>query len=138
VAHALARTKARAVSEEAMAQLLAYDFPGNVRELFHVIERAGMMCGSDVVDVHDLPQAVQEAGTREAREARAVEAFDALPLREAVAAFEKRLVERALSRAGGNRTEAARLLGIARPQIYAKMDEHGITRKDRGPAGEGA
>ena len=48
-------------------------------------------------------------------------------MREAVAALEKHLVARALERSGGNRAEAARLLGIARPQLYAKMDEHGLS-----------
>jgi DNA-binding NtrC family response regulator len=41
--------------------------------------------------------------------------------------LEKHLLERALERSGGNRAEAARLLGIARPQLYTKMDDHGLT-----------
>jgi DNA-binding NtrC family response regulator len=63
-----------------------------------------------------------------------------MPLRDAMAALEKHLVERALARAGGNRAEAARILGIARPQLYTKMDEHGIVdarRKRDEPEPEG-
>jgi DNA-binding NtrC family response regulator len=44
----------------------------------------------------------------------------------AVARVEKDLIQRALVRAGGNRSAAARLLGIGRPQLYAKMEEHGL------------
>jgi two-component system, NtrC family, response regulator AtoC len=126
VAHALAGTKARAVSEEAMALLVAHDWPGNVRELVHVVERAAVMCNGEVIDVTDLPPGLQSSRPRAVEE----DAYDALPLRDALAALEKRLLLRALERAGGNRAEAARILGIARPQLYTKMDEHGITKKE--------
>jgi DNA-binding NtrC family response regulator len=139
VADALRRTSARAVSEEAMAALLSYDWPGNVRELGHVIERAAAMCGGDVIDLPDLPPSVRapraDASGLARVEAAATGArdetpYDAMPLREALAALERRLIERALDRARGNRAEAARILGIARPQLYAKMEEHGLGKKD--------
>ncbi len=137
VAHALASSVARAVSEEAMAGLVAYDWPGNVRELVHVVQRAAVMCGAEVIDVHDLPAGVATAtATATATHAAGQgpsgvgggggDPYEGMPLREAVAALEKRLIERAIERAGGNRAEAARLLGIARPQLYAKLDEHGL------------
>jgi len=126
VAHALERTKARAVSEEAMARLVAYGWPGNVRELFHVVERAAVMCSAEVIDVADLAPALQVAA---AARASGAGAYEELPLREALAALEKHMLERALEKSGGNRAEAARLLGIARPQLYTKMEEHGITER---------
>jgi DNA-binding NtrC family response regulator len=128
VSHALSRTKARAVSEEAMARLVAYGWPGNVRELLHVIERAAVMCSTEVIDVTDLPPALT---TTPVRAAGAFASFDDLPLREALATLEKHLVERALEKSGGNRAEAARLLGIARPQLYTKMDDHGLSDAKR-------
>jgi DNA-binding NtrC family response regulator len=138
LAHALSRTRARAISEDAMARLVAYDWPGNVRELFHVVERAAVMCSAEVIDVADLPPALalsRAAGVL-SRPAGAFDAFEGMPLREALGALEKHLVERALDRSGGNRAEAARLLGIARPQLYTKMDEHGLgdpkRRRDEG------
>jgi DNA-binding NtrC family response regulator len=127
VAHALSRTKARALSEEAMARMLAYDWPGNVRELVHVVERAAVMCSGDVIDVDALPPMAQTTSSTPRSD---LETYEALPLRDALAALEKRMIERALERAGGNRAEAARLLGIARPQLYTKMEEHGLGKKD--------
>jgi len=126
VANALGRTKARAVSEEAMARLVAYPWPGNVRELFHVVERAAVMCSSEVIDVADLAPTLKLAPSAGGATAGG-DPFEGLPLREAVAALEKRMIERALVKAGNNQAEAARLLGIARPQLYTKMEEHGIT-----------
>src|SRR6202041_3658454 len=86
--HALARTKARAVSEEATARLLAYAWPGNVRELFHVVERAAVMCSTEVIDVADLPSAVTSAPLR----AEGVfSTLEGVPLRDALAALEKHM-----------------------------------------------
>ncbi len=135
VANALSRSTARAVSEEAMAALLAYGWPGNVRELTHVIDRAAAMCGGEVIDLPDLPATVREAKstvrddrprTSDPGPASDRTPFDDMPLRDALAALEKRLIVRALERAQGNRAEAARILGIARPQLYSKMEEHGL------------
>ena len=124
VAHALAGTTARAVSEEAMACLQRYRWPGNVRELVHVVQRAAALCAGEVIDAHDLPANVRAEEGAVAAEADPAEGVG---LREAVAALEKRMILRALERAGGNRSEAARALGIARQALYAKLEEHGIT-----------
>ncbi|HEX2573115.1 MAG TPA: sigma-54 dependent transcriptional regulator [Polyangia bacterium] len=129
VAHALMGTPARAVSEEAMAHLVSYRWPGNVRELIHVIQRAAVLAGGEVIDVPNLPEPVRDERARSQPEPDE----GGVTLREAVAALEKRLILRALARAGGNRSEAARQLGIGRPQLYAKMEEYGIGRGD-GPA----
>jgi two-component system, NtrC family, response regulator AtoC len=122
VAHALRGTPARAVSEEAMQRLLGSPWPGNVRELFHVLERAAVLCGSEVIDVGDLPEAVRDAGPVPLGRSEGED----LPLHDAVASLERQLILRALERAKGNRSAAARLLGIGRPLLYAKMDEHGL------------
>ncbi len=127
VAHALRGKPARAVSEAAMQRLLANPWPGNVRELCHVLERAAVLCASEVIDVGDLPESVRAGAP-----APATLDDEELTLHEAVGRVEKRLIERALERAKGNRSAAARLLGIGRPQLYAKMEEHGLS----GPRGE--
>jgi two-component system response regulator AtoC len=122
VAHALRQTQARAVSEEAMQMLSRYGWPGNVRELIHVIQRAAALASGELIDTHDLPEALLSSSHGVEEE------VPLMPLREAVAALERRMIVAALSRAQGNRSEAARQLGIGRPQLYAKMDEHGISR----------
>jgi DNA-binding NtrC family response regulator len=124
VARALLGTPARAVSEEAMAHLTTYRWPGNVRELVHVIQRAAALAGGEVIDVPNLPGPVCEPRERHAPLDGSGD--DGVTLREAVAALERRLITRALARAEGNRSEAARQLGIGRPQLYAKMEEYGI------------
>ena len=119
----------RAVSESAMARLSAYSWPGNVRELHHVLERAAVMSTSEVLDEGDfsLSDGHEGASPRSARE-HAPEGEDPedLNLKRATDALERRLILRALERAGGNRAEAARLLGIGRPNLYAKMRELGV------------
>jgi two-component system response regulator AtoC len=113
----LAGVRRRAVSEAAMERLRAHQWPGNVRELLHVLERAAVMSSADVLDEGDLALTTEAAPTA---------ADDDLDLHRNQRALERRLIERALVRAGGVRAEAARLLGIARPQLYTKMRELGI------------
>ena len=120
----------RAVSEAAMARLLAHDWPGNVRELLHVLERASVMSASEVLDEADLalPAAATSAPVSAASAVSDGDGDgDDLDLRRATAILERRLIARALTRSAGNRAEAARLLGIGRPNLYAKMRELGIT-----------
>jgi len=110
----------RAVSEAALRQLQEYPWPGNVRQLRHAIERAAVLSRSEVLDADDfeLGPAGAEGGPG---------APDDLTLRPALANLEREYIRRALERSGGNRAEAARLLGIARPQLYARMKELGIS-----------
>jgi DNA-binding NtrC family response regulator len=143
VAHALRETQARAVSEEAMQILQAAPWPGNVRELRHVLERAAVLCGGEVIDVANLPEGLRKAHGAEASASAPVTGASAAPvasaaapaepedlgLHAAVARLEKTLIVRALDRAKGNRSAAARMLGVGRPLLYAKLDEHGINSR---------
>jgi DNA-binding NtrC family response regulator len=94
----------------------------------HVVERAAVLCGGEVIDLPNLPEPLRGAAAPASPAVVVVGGGgDAdLSLHAAVARVEKELVLRALERAGGNRSAAARLLGIGRAQLYAKMDEHGI------------
>ncbi len=124
VNHALRGTPARAVSDKAMTELIAYPWPGNVRELFHVLQRAAVMSGGEVIDVVNLPAPLGRASP-DAEPAL----DDDLSLHAATARLERRYITRALERAKGNRSAAARLLGIGRPLLYAKLEEHGLTSR---------
>jgi two-component system response regulator AtoC len=132
VAHALRGTPARAASEQAMEALVAYDWPGNVRELVHVIERAAVL-GGEIIDLVSLPESVRTRSVRGSTAPASGSASHEAPmsLREATGALEKKMIVESLERAHGNRSEAARQLGIGRPQLYAKMDEYGIGRGEK-------
>jgi DNA-binding NtrC family response regulator len=124
VAHALQGSPARAVSEDAMDVLCAYDWPGNVRELVHVIQRAAVL-GGEIIDVASI-----EGLTVPRPSGKPGLSSSSQTLRDAVAELERRMIVEALERAKGNRSEAARQLAIGRPQLYAKMQEYGIGRDD--------
>ncbi len=127
VAHALRGTTSRAVTERAMERLIGHDWPGNVRELIHVIERASVLCGGELIDVAHLPEAMSAPASQPVDDPVFAET-----LRDAVAALERRMIQRALERTKGNRSEAARQLGLARTQLYAKMEEYGFGAKSEG------
>ena len=128
VACALAETP-RALSDEALALLTAHDWPGNVRELFLVVRRAATLASGDVIGTHDLKLELPSRRNAEDAPSR----YEGLPLRDAVSKLERDLLTSALRRAEGNRTHAARLLGIARPQLYVKLEEHGLEAKKARP-----
>ncbi len=119
--HAVGRPAA-GISKDARDVLLSYAWPGNVRELRNVLERATILCDGGLVTAEHLPR---ELGRR------ATAASDASPRADAAAGFnldavERDAVVRALDASGGNRSQAARLLGIARPQLYARLKKFGI------------
>jgi DNA-binding NtrC family response regulator len=112
-----------------MQRLAAHDWPGNVRELFHVIERAAVLTGGEVIDTANLPDAIRAAPVAASSNALPVTSSAApadLAFRPSVARLERSLIVQALEQAKGNRSAAARLLGIGRPLLYAKLEEHGI------------
>jgi len=108
------------VSERAMATLLAYDFPGNVRELENAIEHAFVVCGGDIIRRDDLPAHIRgenDIATRTA--ARVI----TKPLESAEAAA----IRDALDRHQGHRHRAAADLGISRSTLWRKMRRHGLS-----------
>jgi two-component system, NtrC family, response regulator AtoC len=110
------------VSSEAMSALLSYGWPGNVRELRNVLERGAVVAHGNEIRLADLGLAIPEAG-------RAVPIGDPLSLEE----VEKRHVAGVLRWAGGNVTQAARVLGIDRMTLYNKIKRYGLRRS----SGEG-
>jgi DNA-binding NtrC family response regulator len=105
------------VSESALALLMDYQWPGNVRELENVIERAMTLCRGDKIIAEDFPAAIQ--GAR--REKRVIdEAVEkALPLD----ALEREYILCILEKTGGNKYQAAQMLGIDRKTLYRKLGE---------------
>lgn len=107
-----------------MRALLLHDYPGNVRELENLIQRAVVLARGPLIAREDLPALAGEASARDG-EARLPDLL-AMPMDQAVRELERMLITRALIRAGGNKTEAARLLQIRRQHLYAKLSEFGI------------
>jgi DNA-binding NtrC family response regulator len=93
--------------------LEGYEFPGNVRELSHIIERAMLLAREGVITGSDLPPDVTQAfGAHGAASVRGMGALaDDWPT---LAVLERRYIDRVLSRTGGNKTRAAEVLGIDR------------------------
>ncbi|HYB97086.1 MAG TPA: sigma-54 dependent transcriptional regulator [Vicinamibacterales bacterium] len=108
------------VSQEAMRRLMAYAWPGNVRQLENAIERAIAMIGSRTqIEVGDLPADLQtsEPSTTPSLDLPA----DGIDLAALVAQIEKDLIERALARTDHNKGAAARLLGLKRTTLVEKL-----------------
>ncbi|MCE9575618.1 MAG: sigma-54 dependent transcriptional regulator [Deltaproteobacteria bacterium] len=108
----------RAISEAALERLIAHDWPGNVRELRHVLAQAAALTTAEVIDVGDLALRERPAPARPAD----------LDLKAALDRVERSMIEQALAVAKGNRSEAARLLGIRRALLYDRLKHFGIER----------
>ena len=116
------------ITEEAMIHLWEYDWPGNVRELENLVERLVILSDDGVIRVDDLPPNVRSF-ISEKKIPRPVMSDEGLDLTRAVEEFENRLIEEALRRTKGNKQAAARLLGLKRTTLVAKL-----RRRKIGPA----
>ncbi len=112
----------RSVTDEALEKLVAHRWPGNVRELENVIERAVILSSAQRLTPADLPPNVT---TTAAEPSSAGDEGD-LSLRRARRAVEIELIRRALEATGGNRTHAARRLGISHRALLYKLKEYGL------------
>jgi PAS domain S-box-containing protein len=118
------------VSREAMAVLLAHDYPGNVRELENVIERAFILCEEGDIERRHLPEdllprAASPDGEAESTAERG--AADGGDLASAVRAAERRAILDALERNAGNREAAARDLGLHKSTLFRKVRALGLS-----------
>lgn len=117
----------RRLAASATQKLQGYDFPGNVRELRNLIERAYILGRHDEITAEDIPLRGDVAPARvaapsgEPLEACVAQLPEALDLRETLARFENLLLERALAKAEGSQAEAGRLLGLSRSDMNYKL-----------------
>jgi DNA-binding NtrC family response regulator len=120
----------RELTPEAMECILAYDWPGNVRELRTAIEHGVVMCGVAKIGVRDLPAFVRDATPlvspppESGRGAGQTSNLDALNLHRT----EQALILRALEESEGNRTQAAKRLGISRRTLHRRLSELNISK----------
>lgn len=115
-------------SDAALAKLRTYPFPGNVRELQNVVERAVAFCRDDWIQVSHLPARLSEASeSNHPLPAGAAAEIDAAlltgPVLPTLDELQKRYVRKILDEVGGNKRRAAALLGIGRRTLYRWLDE---------------
>ena len=108
------------ITEEAMVHLWEYDWPGNVRELENLLERLVILSEDGLIRVENLPANVRSF-ISEKKIPKPVLTEDGLDLTKAVEEFENRLIDEALRRTKGNKQAAARLLGLKRTTLVAKL-----------------
>jgi two-component system response regulator AtoC len=143
---------AHRISEEARAALHDYAWPGNVRQLKNVIERAAVVCLGEVIGIDDLPEALAQARRKgsaspavdkDSRSAgappsqthvvsEAAENDGSRSCEARVRAFEARLIREALQKTSGNRTKAAELLQMPRRTLGTKLQALDITGGEGG------
>ncbi|MBC7911141.1 MAG: sigma-54-dependent Fis family transcriptional regulator [Pyrinomonadaceae bacterium] len=107
--------RANALTPAALAAFTAYDFPGNVRELANTIERAVIVSSGQRIEADDLPDSLHAAIAFQKRRTR----------RQTLAELEADYIKETLAAAKGNKSEAARLLGISRKNLYEKLARYG-------------
>ena len=127
-AEGIAAGQARApltVAQDAMRRLMAYSWPGNVRQLENAIERAvAISAGRSQIDVADLPVEIQQA-QEPALPSTVSLPEDGLDLDAFIAHVERELIERSLERTGGNKGHAAKLLNLKRTTLVEKLKRLG-------------
>ena len=106
-------------TDEAMTMLKGYSWPGNVRELRNVIERSVVLAKGEWIEENDLPPYVRNPSLRPEKLVFAVG-------ETTVADAERELILKTLERAGNNKAEAARQLGVDVKTIYNKLKSYGI------------
>ncbi|MDP3237558.1 MAG: sigma-54 dependent transcriptional regulator [Myxococcales bacterium] len=101
-------------SDDAQGVMENYAWPGNIRELEHAVERAVVLCRSDVVNVADLPEGVRKGPMGAAQQI-------VIPIGTPMEEIERRVIHETLRHTKGDKNLAARMLGIAARTIYRKL-----------------
>lgn len=114
------------ISKEALDLLIKYDFPGNVRELENMIERGIVLTRENFITKNDLPQ--------NASKNKSNRTFDPCNLDDSyeskVKMFESAIIKEALTRTNGNKSAAARLIGITERHLRSRMERLSISENE--------
>lgn len=138
------KTESKHISKEALAVLQSYDWPGNVRELENLIYRSAVMAQGDAILVKDLPEDVVQATSSKPKGKKSLklantptknaDALDAAYAhlrsendKDLLRVMERALISRALAETDGELGSAARILGMTRPTLRKRMEQHGLT-----------
>jgi two-component system response regulator AtoC len=118
IEHFLGRLDEKGITSQAKMKLMEYDWPGNIRELLNILERAAIVA-EQTIDVQHLPGLNTNSGSGYNRLEISEEGIN-------LDEVEKELIHRALEKAGGNKTKAAELLGLTRRRLYSMMERFGL------------
>jgi DNA-binding NtrC family response regulator len=125
----------RRITDAALQQLMTYDFPGNIRELRNLIERACILANGDEILPEAFPANSQAGATNggavaygaaESDEEWIASLPETVDLRGILNSLERRLIQRALSGTGGAQAEAARRLGLSRSDLSYKVGKYDL------------
>ncbi|MEJ2008048.1 MAG: sigma-54 dependent transcriptional regulator [Acidobacteriota bacterium] len=119
------------ITPAAMKLLMDFHWPGNVRELENILERAVVMAAGSNIDVDDIrldvaAPATSRAGVEPSSMAANGSVLPLLPEGTSLEQFEDRIIKEALERAGGNKSQAARLLGLSRNALRYRLSKMGV------------
>ncbi len=118
----VAKTPVKDINPSAMALLIAYRWPGNIRELENAVQRMMVVCKSEMLDVGEIPPPIRGAKMSSAAEADNLKTLS----RESKGIVEKRSIANALAKTAGNITKAAKTLGVSRATLQNKMKQYGL------------
>ncbi|MFQ5639272.1 MAG: sigma-54-dependent transcriptional regulator [bacterium] len=106
------------IDHEAVESLKSYHWPGNIREFENVLERAAVLCDAERICAADIPLYT------DSQESRPLLSVNDLDLNTSLERLEKQLIEKAMHKAGGVKTEAAKLLNIKTSALYYKLEKY--------------
>ncbi len=118
--------KSVTMSDRALERLMKERWPGNVRQLQNFIERIVVLCDANVIDLPDVARELEgDSGSMPMNETPSE--VSVIELSAAVRQAERRAIEKALRKSNGDRTVAARILGVSRRTLFYKLREHHIS-----------
>ena len=115
-------------TDDALDRLQEYDWRGNVRELYNVVERLLILADGDQIQVADVEQFVQPGPASDRTERALIDAYD--DFTQARDQFEKQFIERKLDEHDWNVSQTAETIGIQRSHLYNKLNKYGIEREE--------
>jgi two-component system response regulator AtoC len=116
------------VSDEALEPMKRYHWPGNIRELRNVIERGMVLCDGREIQLAHLPAELCNTSSAPSRRTMVADLPpEGVNLEDMVSQLERRLIEEALTKTGGNQSEAAEMLSISRDQLRYRLEKYGLS-----------
>ncbi len=110
------------ITQPALMRLVAYDWPGNVREVFQLMHRMVVMAQGETIDLRDIPDEIRSADDSGENHAQSRAGLAGVGLDK----LEKEAIRQTLAMTAGNREQAAQMLGIGERTLYRKLKEYGL------------